>query len=154
MIVNAGIVDPGGFGCCSFEPAIGPDGKAITLLRNEVITVDIDIKPGSFPNSINTKSMGLVAVAVLGSATFDVTTIDVTILAFGPAGATPAHDLTDPVVYADHFQDVNTDALTDLVSHYVQKQTGLVVGDISACLNAGLLGGGSIQDCDSVRIVK
>ena len=36
--------------------------------------VAIDIKPGSYPNSINLKSNGKVPVAILSSPTFDATT--------------------------------------------------------------------------------
>lgn len=116
------------------------------------LIVDIDIKPGSFPNSINTKSMGVVPVALLGSATFDVTDVDVTTLAFGPFGAAPAHDLTDALVYADHLQDVNGDGFTDLVSHYHQKETGLTSGDTEACLT-GEATGIPFEGCDSVRVL-
>ena len=38
--------------------------------------VDIDVKPGSCPNPLNLKSKGVLPVAVLGTAEFDVTTID------------------------------------------------------------------------------
>ena len=117
-----------------------------------VIEVDIDIKPGSDPNSINPKSMGFVPVAILGSETFDVTTVDVTTLAFGPNGAAPRHDLTDALVYADHLQDVNGDGFTDLVSHYRQKETGLASGDAEACLT-GEAGGIPLEGCDSVRVL-
>ena len=41
-----------------------------------VIPVAVDIKPGSCPNPLNVKSRGVVPVAILGSAAFDVTTID------------------------------------------------------------------------------
>ncbi len=117
------------------------------------IEVEIDIKPGSFPNSINPKSMGVVPVAILGSADFDVTDVDVTTLTFGPSGAMPAHDLTDLLTYADHLQDVNFDGFLDLVSHYRQKETGLAVGDIEACIEGATLLGTPIQGCDSVRIL-
>ena len=40
------------------------------------IPVDIDVKPGSCPNPLNLKSKGVLPVAVLGTAEFDVTTID------------------------------------------------------------------------------
>ncbi len=119
-----------------------------------VIRVAIDIKPGSFPNSINTKSMGVVPVAILGSLDFDVQDVDVATLEFGPAGATPAHDLLDPATYADHLQDVNNDGFLDLVSHYRQKDTGLQVGDTEACLDGATLGGTPIHGCDSVNIVN
>jgi len=116
------------------------------------IQVDIDIKPGSDPNSINTKSGGTVPVAILGSDTFDVTDVDVTTLAFGPSGATPKHDLTDSVVYISHLEDVNNDGFTDLVSHYVQKETGLLSSDIEACITGQTTGGTAIEGCDSVRV--
>ncbi len=70
-------------------------GFAIT--SSAQVAVDIDIKPGSDPNSINLKSKGVIPVAILGSAIFDVTYVDVTTLVF--AGASPAHDLNDPLVY-------------------------------------------------------
>jgi hypothetical protein len=135
-----------------FPDALAVDGVICPLAET---VEDIDIKPGSDPNSINTKSNGVIPVALLGSALFNVTLIDVTTLAFGPSGASLAHDLTDLVVLAEHLQDVNTDGFTDLVSHYRQKQTGLAVGATEACLTAELTGGGgSISGCDSVNVVK
>jgi len=117
------------------------------------IEIDVDIKPRSDPNSIQTRSMGKVPVAILGSDTFDVADVDVTTLAFGPNAATPAHDLTDPVVYALHLKDVNDDGFTDLVSHYIQKQTGLASGDVEGCITGQTTGGTAIEGCDSVRIL-
>ena len=124
------------------------DSKTITVVQEAAI----DIKPGSYPNSINLKKQkGVIPVAILGSATFDVTTVDVTTLSFGPGGASPAHDLTDPAVYADHLQDVNGDGLIDLVSHYVSSESGIVSGDTSACLSGEYGGGLPFTGCDSVR---
>jgi len=40
------------------------------------IEVQIDIKPGSYPNSVNINGNGVIPVAVLGSADFDVTQIE------------------------------------------------------------------------------
>lgn len=114
----------------------------------------IDIKPGSDPNSINTKSKGVIPVAILGSAIFDVTTVDVTTLEFGPGYATPAHDLTDPVVYADHLQDVNLDGFTDLVCHFKTQEAGLVMGDTDATLTGDTNDGETFTGMDSVNIVK
>ena len=42
----------------------------------QVITVYVDIKPGSCPNPLNKKSKGVLPVAVLGTEDFDVMTID------------------------------------------------------------------------------
>lgn len=48
------------------------------LLVSDVVAtaVDIDIKPQACPNPVNTKSKGVLLVAVLGSQDFDVFTID------------------------------------------------------------------------------
>ena len=40
------------------------------------LTVEVDIKPGSCPNPFNAKNKGSVPVAIVGTETFDVTTID------------------------------------------------------------------------------
>jgi len=113
----------------------------------------IDIKPGSDPNSINLKSKGVVPVAFLGSAIFDVTDVDVETLEFGPAGATPVHDLTDAIVYADHLQDVNLDGFMDLVCHFKTQELGLVKGDTDATLTGETNDGVIVYGTDSVNIV-
>jgi hypothetical protein len=46
------------------------------ITADRPVPVDIDIKPGSCPNPLNIKNKGLLPVAILGSADFDVTTID------------------------------------------------------------------------------
>jgi hypothetical protein len=49
------------------------------ILANDPLTsvaVPIDIKPGSFPNSINPQSKGVIPVAILTTDTFDATTVD------------------------------------------------------------------------------
>ena len=38
--------------------------------------ISIDIKPGSFPDSINPRSKGVIPVAILTTDTFDATTVD------------------------------------------------------------------------------
>jgi hypothetical protein len=151
--------------------AAASDGTSPVLsdirIEPAVIDVAIDIKPFSWPNSINPKSGGVVPVAILGTDDFDVTTIDVTTLTFGPWGTTPAHDLTDPDTYYDHTHervcdalgciwvdyDANGDDIMDLVSHYVQKQTGLTPADLEACIDGETLDGIAIHGCDAVRVL-
>ena len=115
--------------------------------------IDIDIKPGSDRNSINPKGKGVIPVAILGSASFDVTSVDVTTLTFGPDGATPDHDLTDPTVYADHLQDVNSDGFMDLVTHYRTQDTGIAKGHTEACVAGETTGGVAIFGCDAIKTV-
>jgi len=112
--------------------------------------VEIDIKPDSTTNPINVKGKGLIPVAILGSFDVDVADVDVTTLSFGPAGAMPAHDLLDSMVYADHVQNVNFDGSWDLVSHYPTRETGIVFGDESACLQ-GEIGGLPFSGCNAIK---
>ena len=118
-----------------------------------VLQVSVDIKPGSSGIPVNPRSNGVVPVAILGSADFDVAAVDVSTLAFGPGGASPAHDLTDSGTYSDHLQDVNGDGFVDLVTHYRQKQTGIAVGDTDACLSGTTVGGAPFEGCDSVSVL-
>ena len=113
-----------------------------------IVLVDIDIKPGSFPNSINPRSMGLVPVAILGSDFLNVFDVDVTTLSFGPGGAAPVH-LEDGAVSDEHYEDVNDDGFIDLVTHYVQKEA--LPAAPEACLTGALDNGTLIEGCDSVR---
>jgi hypothetical protein len=132
-----------------YEEISGPCPSGVGLIE-----VNLDIKPGSFKNQVNTRSRGMVLVAILGTDAFDVTDLDMTSLTFGPDGATPVHDLSDPLKLSDHLQDLDSDGLTDLLMHYRQKETGLAKGDTEACVVGATLGGIPIEGCDSVRIVK
>jgi len=110
----------------------------------DTISELVDIKPGSDPNSINPQSRGVIPVAILSNENFDASSVDVTTLAFGPAGAAPLHP------NALHLEDVNDDGLTDLVTHYRTTETGIAAGDTEACITGETLDGIPIEGCDDI----
>jgi Concanavalin A-like lectin/glucanases superfamily len=114
------------------------DGAAIKVL--------IDIKPGSFPNSINPKSKGKIPVAILTTNTFDATTVDPSTVRFGSAGTKAA-----PV--QDALEDVDEDGDSDLILHFNTQDTGIKCGDASATLVGETFGGQAVRGTDSIKTV-
>jgi hypothetical protein len=138
------------------QAPLGPHNKK--LLANEIayqdslvfITVDIDIKPGSFPNSINTKSRGRIPVAILSSPTFDASAeVDKTTPTFGQTGDEPSLAFCN-----NGNEDVNGDGLLDVVCHFYIQDTGFQIGDTEGVLKGLTQGGRPFEGNDSVRIVK
>ena len=111
-----------------------------------VVEVAIDIKPGSFPNSINPKSKGKIPVAILTTDSFDATIVDPTTVLFGATGteAAPVHSA---------LEDVDGDGDTDMILHFKTQETGIQCGDTSASLTGETLGGQAIEGSDSIRTV-
>jgi hypothetical protein len=127
----------------------GPDEPytmydALWNLEETVQIVGVDIKPGSFPNSINLGNNGVVPVAVLGSDVFDATQIDPSTVVF--AGAAPSKGKMS-------FSDVNGDGYLDAVMHFETQSLALEDGDEDACVSGATTGGVAFQGCDSVRTI-
>jgi len=126
------------------DPACSGPADAEEGPRNDV---RVDIRPGSDVNPINPSSQGVIPVALLGGADFNVDNVDVATLRFGPGAAVPAHK------QGAHFEDVNADGFTDLVSHFRTQQTGIQSSDSEACLSFDTLAGTAYQGCDVVNAV-
>jgi len=110
------------------------------------IPVTIDVKPNSFPNSINPKSKGVIPVAVLTTDTFDATTIDPLSIKFGPNEAAEVHDI-------GHEEDVDGDGDIDLLLHFSTQATGIACEHTSVYLTGETVGGQTIQGADSIKTV-
>lgn len=125
--------------------ALAADGTEVTASVElvAVLPVTIDIKPGSFPNSIKLSASGVIPVAILTDATFDATTVNPASVVFA-GDATEAHG-------TGHIEDVDGDGDLDLVLHYETAETNIAPGDTEACLTGETFGGIPIQGCDSVR---
>jgi hypothetical protein len=113
----------------------------------ETLPIEIEVKPGSASNPIQPSSRGVIPVAILGSADFDVRDVDLATLAFGPDGAAPA-----PRKCA-RFRDVNDDGFADLVCHFGTRESGIERGEGEACLTGELRGGPPFEGCDAIATV-
>ena len=109
----------------------------------------IDIKPGSYPNSINLGSNGVVPVAILGSAVFDATTVDpLTVTLAGSEVKVKGHSGN-----SGSLEDVDGDGFLDLVVQVYTENLDLITGDLDAVLNAYTYAGPALTGSDSIRIV-
>jgi choice-of-anchor B domain-containing protein len=108
--------------------------------------VAIDVKPGSRLNVLHPGAWGVVGVAVLGSADFDVADVDPGTLRFGPGGARLWWGWWRP-------WDVNRDGEVDLMGFYRLPAAEIPRGAGSACLAWETWDGAAYEGCDAVRTV-
>jgi len=111
--------------------------------ETSVKQVDIDIKPGGNPNTINLNSKGVVPVAVLTTDSFDASIVDPTTVEF--AGATP-------VRWA--LKDVDDDGDNDLLLHFNKQDLNLDENSTEATLTGETTDGNTIEGTDEVRIIQ
>ena len=104
--------------------------------------VDIDIKPGSCPNSINLKSKGVVPVAVLTTPDFDASNVDPETVLF---------DGASPVRWT--MEDVDGDGDMDMLFHFKTQDLNLASASTEATLTGYTTWGNPITGTDSVKIV-
>lgn len=130
-------------------PADEADDVINSVLQRLVTPVNIDIKPGSFPNSINLGSRGVVPVAIISTTAFDARTVDPITVTLAGAQVRLRGNGTAMA----SFEDIDGDGLLDLVVHVSTQALQLSGGDIEAILEGQTFGGTRIRGVDSVRIV-
>jgi hypothetical protein len=119
---------------------------AFVEYRFEPLSILIDIKPATSPNSINQKSKGKIPVAILTTDSFDAASVDPTTVLFGATGNEVA-----PVHFA--MEDIDGDGDTDLVLHFVTQETGITCANGFASLTGETFSGVTIKGFDAIETV-
>ncbi|HLF75369.1 MAG TPA: hypothetical protein VI524_13525, partial [Anaerolineales bacterium] len=134
-----------------------PEGASPVLsdirIQPHVIYVDIDIKPGSDPNSINCKNRKEeIAVALLTTENFDALTVDHTAVTF--EGAREIHIDRRSGLPVRHVEDVGLDGDMDLVFHFRLRDTALTCGSTTGQLKGLTYDGIPLEGTDSVQMIR
>ncbi len=146
----------------SFTPTEFPPEECGPAL----LMVQLDVKPQSCPNPINTKSQGVLPVAILGTASFDVTQIDVSSITL--EGISPLRDAIEDVATPlqvptvpepDSCTDEGPDGFDDLTLKFdTQEVLGALgfpsKGDMTSVELEGTLLDGTLFEGYDIIIIK
>ena len=134
---------------CWVSTGLPMTGRGDIVIASPMAQVGIDIKPGSFPNSINLRSQGSIPIAILSTPTFNApAAIDPTSPTFGRTG-------DEQSLAGCNFwpQDVNGDTIPDLVCRFNTQGTGFLAGDTAGILKARKHNNEEVTGTDSVKII-
>jgi flagellar basal body rod protein FlgF len=160
------VVDDGGVFLKFKDPVINDSGQiAFWAQRDDglvgiyiatpvppLIEVDLQVKPGSDPAPINTKSNEVIPIAILTTDDFDATTMDSNTVCFGDAEDPESNGDCTEAHGRDHFDDVDSDGDLDMVLHFNIKDLGVEAGDEQACLTGKTFEGDDVAGCDEVKV--
>ena len=129
----------------------------VTTVTVSFIEVDVDIKPGSFPNSINMGSHGVIPVAFLTDEDFDASTIDpATVTLRGEDfadGLVKLRGKKDAPVPMANLEDVDNDGDLDLMVHLETEKLADYGLEADCELGALTYDGYVVSGSDSIQIV-
>ena len=122
------------------------------------IPINIDIKPGSYPNCININGHGLITVAILGSETFDPNQINISTLKFAGLDVRVKGNSNPQCSFEDVSGDFNDpsglpDGYDDLVCHFLDNTDTWSPNNGTATITGALLDGTPIEGTDTICIV-
>lgn len=116
------------------------------------LEVEIVIKPGGNPNSINCNNdKGVIPIAILTTADFDAMTVDHTTVLFEGAGETHTDKKTGSP--RRHEEDVDADGDVDLVFHFRLSDTGLACESTEGILSGQLVDGEAITGTAEISML-
>jgi hypothetical protein len=124
------------------------------------IPVGVDIKPGSYPNSVNINGNGVIPVAILGSADFDVSNINIISLRFDGLSVRVKGNGAFQCSIKDVSGDFTTpegapDGYPDLICQFVDDPASWLPGEEDNAYVIGELNDGSpILGFDSINVVN
>ena len=112
-------------------PPLGP------LFPTSAVVTSVDIRPQSCPNPLNVGAPGVLPVAILATATFDVTTIDLSSVKL--QGVSPLRsaleDVSTPftgtLVSATSCTTTGPDGFTDLILHFSNPAVSAALGTVT-----------------------
>jgi hypothetical protein len=116
------------------------------------LEVPVDIQPGSSTNPFSLSKRGVVTVAILTTAGFDATTLDVATACFGDAGD-PSQRTCVVAHGGPRLADADKDRDLDLIFQFEALLTGIDPGDTTACLRGTTTDGIGFYGCDVITTV-
>lgn len=135
------------------SPTLAASGNDYCLddfsLDEYIAPVTVDIKPMSDPNGINNDGHGVIPVAILGSATFDVTTINpATVALDGMAVRFKGKSMTAQA----SIKDYNCDGYDDLIVQIEDIDGTFIAGQTVGTVTGFFYAGGAFSGTDSLKI--
>lgn len=123
--------------------------EAHACLLTPILPIQIDIMPDSLDNSVNINDHGVIPVAILGTADFDVALVDPSTCSLQGMSVKMAGKSK---LLCD-YTDVNGDGYDDLLLKIEDSDGNFEVGQAIATLTGELFDGTPIEGSDFIRIV-
>ena len=126
------------------------------MICPEHTSVDIDIKPGSYPNAINLSERGWLPVAIISTADFDASLFNPEMAHLMDASSLMSGSCQGASAVRWQWDDVNRDEIQDIVFFFRVQDLPLTSTSTTASLMAhGSYGDSTlyIMGTDSVKVV-
>jgi hypothetical protein len=133
--------------CLKVTDSFGKTDIACTTVDViSTVAINIDIYPNRVPNRVFLSRNYTLYVAVLGSANFDVTTLNSSTVKFGKTG-TEASPVRAPLI-----RDLNGDGYLDAMYGFMTFDCGFALGDTNGILKGKMNNGTDVEGSDSVLV--